>query len=99
MAFLVAGVVVFGWVTDVAVTDHQIRVIAEVTLVIVLFHDASSVRLRSLRHHPGLPLRLLLIGFPLALVFTFGRFRAGFYPRAAKPLGIRFGRRTTSRLQ
>lgn len=72
MAFLVAGVVVFGWVADVAVTDHQIRLIAEVTLVVVLFHDASSVRIRSLRHHPGVPLRLLLIGFPLALLFTFG---------------------------
>lgn len=72
MAFLAAGAAVFSWVSEVSVTDAEVRRIAEITLVVVLFHDASSVRLSSLRQHPGLPIRLLAIGFPLALLATFG---------------------------
>jgi hypothetical protein len=36
--------------------------------------------------------RLGFVSLGRAVVFTCGRFRAGFYPRAAKRLGIRFGK-------
>lgn len=47
-----------------------VHLIAEITLVIVLFHDASTVRWAQLRHDPGIALRLLVIGFPVALLAT-----------------------------
>ncbi|MCH9817190.1 MAG: cation:proton antiporter [Actinomycetia bacterium] len=72
MAFLVAGAVVFWILPEVAIDNSAVRVLAEFALLVVLFHDASAVRVSSLRHHPGIPLRLLLIGFPLALLATFG---------------------------
>lgn len=72
MVFLVVGVVVFWLVPDLSIDDRAVHFITEITLVVILFHDASSVRLGALQHHPGLPLRLLLIGFPLALIATFG---------------------------
>jgi len=42
--------------------------LAEVTLVLVLFSDASRVRLAHLRLSGGIPARLLLIGMPLAIL-------------------------------
>ena len=72
MVFLAVGAVVYGLVSELSIADSGIQKIAEITLVVVLFHDASSVRATSLRNHPGLPVRLLLIGFPLMLVATFG---------------------------
>ncbi len=47
-----------------------VKLLAEATLVVVLFHDATTVRLRQLRRDPVVPLRLLAIGFPLALLLT-----------------------------
>jgi NhaP-type Na+/H+ or K+/H+ antiporter len=47
-----------------------VHTLAEVTLVVILFHDASTVRLHQLRHDPGIALRLLVIGFPVAMVAT-----------------------------
>ncbi len=44
-----------------------IRVIAEVTLALVLFSDASRVSLAKLRHDLSLPTRLLAIGLPLSI--------------------------------
>lgn len=47
--------------------DHGRRLLAEVTLVLVLFSDASHVRLMRLRESFKLPLRMLLIGLPLTI--------------------------------
>ena len=69
MVFLVAGVLLAG-AADIDLQPEQVRTLAELTLVIVLFHDASTVRLASLRRDPSIALRLLLIGFPLALVLA-----------------------------
>lgn len=41
--------------------------VAEVALVLVLFSDASRVKVDALRHSAGLPARLLLIGMPLTI--------------------------------
>lgn len=67
---VIVGTVVFALV-GVHVDTWVLQIVAELTLVIVLFHDASTVKLARLRHDPGIALRLLLIGFPLALVATF----------------------------
>ncbi len=48
-----------------------VRLIAEVTLVLVLFIDASTVNLQSLIRERGLPFRLLFIGLPLTMVLGF----------------------------
>ncbi|MBX7430499.1 cation:proton antiporter [Mycobacterium sp. Y57] len=67
---VVAGTVVFS-LTEPGFDTSALQTVAELALVIVLFHDASTVKLAQLRHDPGIALRLLLIGFPLALVATF----------------------------
>ncbi len=45
-----------------------VKSIAEVTLVLVLFHDAAQVRPRQIGAERGPVLRLLLVGFPLAVL-------------------------------
>lgn len=67
---VIAGTVVFSLMHP-GVIAPALQLVAELPLVIVLFHDASTVKLTHLRHDPGIAIRLLLIGFPLALVATF----------------------------
>lgn len=43
------------------------QIIAEITLMLVLFADASRVQAQSLRSNSAIPLRMLLIGMPLAI--------------------------------
>lgn len=45
-----------------------IKVLAELTLAIVLFGDAANANFKVLRTYEWLPLRLLLIGLPLTLL-------------------------------
>lgn len=45
-----------------------VRVVADGTLALLLFHDAARVQMRELRAAGGLVLRLLLVGMPLAVV-------------------------------
>lgn len=45
-----------------------VRLLAEVTLALVLFTDASALNVSALRREAGLPLRLLGIGLPLIIV-------------------------------
>ena len=51
----------------VGINAPLVRVLAEVTLVLVLFVDASTINLRSLIREKGVPFRLLLIGLPLTM--------------------------------
>jgi NhaP-type Na+/H+ or K+/H+ antiporter len=48
-----------------------IKEIAEVTLVLILFHDAAQVRPREIGRDRGMFVRLLLVGFPLTVVAGF----------------------------
>ena len=50
-----------------APSHELVKGLAEVTLVLVLFSDASRVGLRELRAEMGLCLRLLGIGLPLTI--------------------------------
>ena len=46
----------------------SVRTLAEATLAVVLFADASRIKLRVLRREYAVPLRLLGIGLPLTIV-------------------------------
>ena len=72
MIALVIGAVVFRLSGLASIDLSWVHLMAEVTLVMVLFHDAATVQLSGLVRDYGLPLRLLAIGFPLALVATLG---------------------------
>ena len=45
-----------------------IHLIAEITLILVLFSDASRVKFSSLFAHSAIPTRMLLIGMPLTIL-------------------------------
>ncbi len=47
--------------------DEGKRLLAEITLILVLFSDASHVRFKTLRMNFNVPLRMLAIGLPLTL--------------------------------
>lgn len=70
MVFLASGVVIFGLIDKLNVDSTVVHLLAELALVVVLFHDASTVQLRKLKADAGVPVRLLAIGFPLALAAT-----------------------------
>lgn len=64
-----------GWLlaaldlVDAQLERELILVIAEFTLVVILFGDAVRIDPARLRRQSGLPARLLLIGLPLSIVF------------------------------
>ncbi len=70
IAFVVMGLVVtHGPLAFIHFNPHSstVRSLAEVTLALVLFTDASRVSVQELRHDVGLPVRLLAIGLPLTI--------------------------------
>ena len=64
---LFVGPLVIGEIT-VAPSGANVRTLAEATLAVVLFADASRIKLRVLRREYAVPLRLLGIGLPLTIV-------------------------------
>jgi NhaP-type Na+/H+ or K+/H+ antiporter len=56
-----------GWVT-LDVGGRELRAVAEITLTLVLFADASRLDLRALRHDYPIPARLLGVGLPLTIL-------------------------------
>ena len=56
-----------GWL-DVTMDHHAVSVLAEATLTVVLFTDASRINLHALRRQYSVPARLLGIGLPLTIV-------------------------------
>lgn len=52
---------------DASPTGASVRVLAEATLTVVLFMDASRIDLRKLRQEYTLPARLLGLGLPLTI--------------------------------
>jgi sodium/hydrogen antiporter len=56
---------------DVKLGTTFVKLIGEITLVIILFVDASTVNLQTLRMQRGIPLRLLGIGLPLTMALGF----------------------------
>ena len=65
-------------------TSATVRTLAEATLAVVLFSDASRINLRALRRESSIPVRLLGLGLPLTIVLgglvavgLFGSFSIG----------------------
>jgi sodium/hydrogen antiporter len=63
---LLVGPQVLGGI-DLSSTSSTVRALAEATLALVLFCDASRIDLGQLRREVGVPLRLLGFGLPLTI--------------------------------
>lgn len=71
MVFVAVGVLVGPLGFDLFETkldSKAIKIIAEVTLVLILFTDASTIHLKALKNEYKIPLRLLCIGLPLTMI-------------------------------
>jgi len=62
---------------NLQVSNEITKIIAILTLVLVLFTDASRMQLKSIQKYHNIPVRLLVIGLPLT--FLFGWFFAYFF--------------------
>jgi len=74
MVFVTIGILATYFTMDVfreGINAPLVKILAELTLILVLFNDASTINLSVLRKQKTLPLRLLLIGLPLTMVFGF----------------------------
>ncbi|MGA9410191.1 MAG: cation:proton antiporter [Roseobacter sp.] len=72
MAFGVAtGPFGFGWLA-IDASGEDFRTIAELTLALILFVDASQANLGVLAKNFRIPQRLILIGLPLTILLGFG---------------------------
>jgi NhaP-type Na+/H+ or K+/H+ antiporter len=69
-AGLLVGVDALGLV-DPSATGVTVKVLAEATLTVVLFSDASRIDLHALRSAVATPVRLLGIGLPLTIIAGF----------------------------
>jgi NhaP-type Na+/H+ or K+/H+ antiporter len=71
IVFVVAGFVFgsegLGWM-HVTLGQEAVSALAEATLVVVLFTDASRIDLQALRREYAVPARLLGIGLPLTII-------------------------------
>jgi sodium/hydrogen antiporter len=70
MFFTTAGLLVgpvLG-LLDLQLHGEQVKLLAEITLTLVLFADASRISLRALHREFAVPLRLLGVGLPLTIV-------------------------------
>ena len=63
---LIAGPYGFGFL-NMDVQTVELRVVADLTLALVLFIDAANADLNVLRSHAKIPRRMLLIGLPLCI--------------------------------
>ncbi len=79
IAFVLAGGVIsaVNGLPPVSATE-PLKAVAEITLALILFHDAAQVRPRQIGAERGLVTRLLLIGLPLSIVAGFLGARALF---------------------
>ena len=67
-AGLLLGPLAFDWLKS-DITGSGLRVIADLTLALVLFIDAANVNLKIVKHTKYIPLRMLLLGLPGVILF------------------------------
>jgi len=68
---VIAGPMVLGWLQfDVSLTE--LRVLADLTLALVLFIDASNANKSIIKKHGSIPLRMLLFGLPMTIALGIG---------------------------
>ncbi len=68
---LVAGPIGLG-ILNLSIDAEELRILAELTLALVLFIDAANADLAVLRQSFRIPTRLLLFGLPLTILLGFG---------------------------
>jgi NhaP-type Na+/H+ or K+/H+ antiporter len=68
---LIAGPLGLG-VLDIEIKAVELRILADLTLALVLFIDASNADLKVLRSHSVLPRRMLMIGLPICIALGVG---------------------------
>ena len=71
MIFVTAGFIMSEQVLGIVrfELDHELlKLLLEITLVLVLFSDAAKIDLKRLRYQHTIPLRMLLIGMPLTIL-------------------------------
>ncbi len=71
MVFVAAGAVLGPSGMDIlplAVSNEAVLIFTELTLAMLLFSDASTVRLRDIEGDASLPSRLLFLGLPLTIL-------------------------------
>ncbi|MCZ6870132.1 MAG: sodium:proton antiporter [Gammaproteobacteria bacterium] len=67
---LLVGPAALGLV-PLQVSNDALHILAEITLVLVLFSDAAHIDLRQLRRDHNLPVRALILGMPLSIALGF----------------------------
>jgi NhaP-type Na+/H+ or K+/H+ antiporter len=53
------------------ISGEGLRILAELTLAMVLFTDAANADFAVVRRNLGLPERLLLVGLPMTIILGF----------------------------
>jgi len=75
MVFVVVGFLVgpsaLGWLNGDA-TSNDLRVMADLTLALILFIDAANADMSVLKRQFHIPSRMLLLGLPGAIILGFG---------------------------
>ncbi len=73
MIFTIVGVLfspmVFGG-KPLNANAESVQILAEITLIVVLFSDAAALNLQQLKAHWRLPVRLLFVALPMTIVFA-----------------------------
>ena len=64
---LLAGPSAVGLIS-IEISNTGLNILAEVTLILVLFSDAANIDLRRLRRDHNIPVRMLVIGMPLTIL-------------------------------
>jgi len=74
MVFVVAGFLmgppVLGWFSGDS-TNEDLRILADLTLALVLFNDAATANISVLKRQFQIPSRMLLLGLPGAILLGF----------------------------
>lgn len=71
VAGFIMGPLVLGWFPGNE-SRHDLRMLADLTLAVVLFSDAANSNLSTLRRRFGIPSRMLLLGLPGSIMLGFG---------------------------
>lgn len=75
MVFMALGIILgpsFADILNVQLSSTIIKALAEATLALVLFTDASRINMKTLRENYNIPLRLLGVGLPLCVLAGWG---------------------------
>lgn len=73
MVFTAIGVLLspIGFdLVEINLDTHIVTIVAEIALIIILFSDASSLKLSELKSEWSIPFRLLFIGLPITIAFS-----------------------------